>query len=204
MSATQLSLPSTIASSATLASLFSLQPSWSSSEPPSMSATTDPSLVQALLSSSWALSATSPPSSSPVSGLANLAWVPDPFDSANSDAVLRLAYPEGSRDGAQFSFAAFPKNAGVQTALLKYEVRWSGITCPLSFDAHHIFAQVAFDPSINFVKGGKLPGLYGSSPTARGLCTGGNHLSDCWSARLMWRTGGKGEGASAGQVLSVS
>lgn len=123
MSATQLSLPSTIASSAALASLFSLQPSWQSSDPPSTSAITDPSLVQALLSSSWALSATSPTSSSPVSGLANLAWVLDPFDSTNSEAVLRLTYPDESRDGAQFSFAAFPRNAGVQTALLKYEVR---------------------------------------------------------------------------------
>ncbi|BGP26983.1 polysaccharide lyase family 14 protein [Rhodotorula toruloides] len=172
MSVTQLSLPSTIASSASLASLFSLQPSWFSSDPPSTSATTDPSLIQSLLSSSWALSSTSTSSSS-ISGLANLAWVPDPFDASNSDAVLRLAYPDGSRDGAQFSFAAFQKNAEVQTALLKYEV--------------------AFDPSFDFVKGGKLPGLYGSSPTAKGLCTGGNHLSDCWSARLMWRTGGAGE-----------
>ncbi|BGP34661.1 hypothetical protein JCM10296v2_006483 [Rhodotorula toruloides] len=171
MSATQLSLPSTIASSASLASLFSLQPSWSSSDPPSTAATANPSLVQSLLSSSWALSSSS--ATSAISGLANLAWVPDPFDSSNSEAVLRLAYPDGSRDGAQFSFAAFQKNARVQTALLKYEV--------------------AFDSSFDFVKGGKLPGLYGSSPTAKGLCTGGNHLSDCWSARLMWRAGGAGE-----------
>ncbi|KAL7337208.1 putative chitin deacetylase [Rhodotorula toruloides] len=163
MSATQLSLPSTIASSASLASLFSLQPSWSSSDPPSTAATADPSLVQSLLSSSWALTSSSTATSS-ISGLANLAWVPDPFDSSNSKAVLRLAYPEGSRDGAQFSFAAFQKNA-----------------------------RVAFDSSFDFVKGGKLPGLYGSSPSAKGLCTGGNHLHDCWSARLMWRTGGAGE-----------
>jgi hypothetical protein len=40
-----------------------------------------------------------------------------------------------------------------------------------------------------FVKGGKLPGLYGGSEPF----SGGKHTSNGWSMRLMWRSGGAGE-----------
>lgn len=50
---------------------------------------------------------------------------------------------------------------------------------------YSVFFPVDFD----FVKGGKLPGLYGGT---RG-CSGGNPAVDCWSTRLMWRSDGKGE-----------
>lgn len=56
--------------------------------------------------------------------------------------------------------------------------------------------QVAFDPTFDWVKGGKLPGLYGAAPNATAICTGGNHEPDCFSARLMWRNRGIGEGGS--------
>jgi hypothetical protein len=51
-------------------------------------------------------------------------------------------------------------------------------------------------PNDRFNRGGKLPGLRGG-PDARG-CSGGS-ASDgerCFSTRLMWRTGGAGEGMS--------
>jgi hypothetical protein len=48
---------------------------------------------------------------------------------------------------------------------------------------------VFFPAGFNFVKGGKLPGLYGGK---RG-CTGGDPAVDCFSTRLMWRDSGKGE-----------
>lgn len=51
--------------------------------------------------------------------------------------------------------------------------------------AYSVFFPVGF----NFVKAGKLPGLYGGK---RG-CSGGSAAENCFSARLMWRTGGKGE-----------
>ena len=44
--------------------------------------------------------------------------------------------------------------------------------------------------------GGKLPGLRGG-PDTHG-CSGGNETdgTTCFSTRLMWRSGGAGEGAS--------
>ena len=45
-----------------------------------------------------------------------------------------------------------------------------------------------------FIMGGKLPGLRGG-PDAFG-CSGGNETNGtgCFSTRVMWRTGGAGEG----------
>ena len=49
--------------------------------------------------------------------------------------------------------------------------------------------DIYFDPNFDWVKGGKLPGLYGGSTGA----SGGNHIVDGMSARLMWRRNGGGE-----------
>ncbi|WRT66524.1 uncharacterized protein IL334_003483 [Kwoniella shivajii] len=49
--------------------------------------------------------------------------------------------------------------------------------------------SVYFPPDFDFVKGGKLPGLYGGHKG----CSGGNAAEDCFSTRLMWRAGGQGE-----------
>jgi hypothetical protein len=49
---------------------------------------------------------------------------------------------------------------------------------------------VRFQPDFDFVKGGKLPGLYG------GTVTGGQEIPDGtngFSTRYMWRAGGEGE-----------
>jgi hypothetical protein len=49
---------------------------------------------------------------------------------------------------------------------------------------------VRFQDGFEFVRGGKLPGLYG------GTMTSGGHIPDGtngWSTRLMWRAGGVGE-----------
>lgn len=52
------------------------------------------------------------------------------------------------------------------------------------------FAYSVFFPSdFEWVKGGKLPGLYGGHTR----CSGGNAALDCFSTRLMWRAGGAGE-----------
>ncbi|XP_046375124.1 uncharacterized protein LOC124148193 [Haliotis rufescens] len=55
-------------------------------------------------------------------------------------------------------------------------------TLTLSYDIY-------FDPNFDWVKGGKLPGLWGGSQT----CSGGRHNEECFSTRFMWRTGGGGE-----------
>ena len=49
--------------------------------------------------------------------------------------------------------------------------------------------SVYFPPDFDWVKGGKLPGLWGGDPT----CSGGNSAMKCFSTRLMWRAGGEGE-----------
>jgi|SRR5712671_2106184 len=49
--------------------------------------------------------------------------------------------------------------------------------------------RVFFPSDFDWVKGGKLPGLYGGHTR----CSGGNPALDCFSTRLMWRAGGAGE-----------
>ncbi|GAA5847207.1 hypothetical protein JCM9279_006137 [Rhodotorula babjevae] len=167
--ATALSIPSR-ASAAQVAGLFALSPTWSSSEPPvnnpvTLAAASNSTVTFELLQQLW--------NATGRTEAINAAWAADPFDRRNDEAVLQVAYPPDSRDGAQFNMAVFERNASVQTALLKYEV--------------------AFDPDFAWMRGGKLPGLYGAAPGAAARCSGGHHGSDCFSARLMWRNRGAGE-----------
>lgn len=56
--------------------------------------------------------------------------------------------------------------------------------------------SVWFDEGFEFVKGGKLPGLYGGTTAELAKsCSGGrqDNRDDCFSARLMWRANGAGE-----------
>ncbi|WWC60724.1 uncharacterized protein I303_103300 [Kwoniella dejecticola CBS 10117] len=88
---------------------------------------------------------------------------------------LRITYPAGSlnpgnnpRGGS--TFYAHPLNMRrVHNATLEYSVFF-----PKDFD---------------FVKGGKLPGLYGGYSG----CAGGVDARDCFSTRMMWRENGHGE-----------
>ncbi|GAA5938223.1 uncharacterized protein JCM15063_000670 [Sporobolomyces koalae] len=102
----------------------------------------------------------------------NIDFVQDPFE-ATQNLVLSVNYPAGTRDGTQFFMTPMQSGANVQTAVLQYEV--------------------AFDTGFDFVKGGKLPGLYGSEKSAESICSGGNRQPSCFSARLMWRQRGSGE-----------
>ncbi|KAI0355136.1 hypothetical protein OH77DRAFT_1403497 [Trametes cingulata] len=54
--------------------------------------------------------------------------------------------------------------------------------------------SVYFPSGFKFVKGGKLPGLYGGDSDDEAVsCSGGRRDDGCFSARLMWRTNGAGE-----------
>jgi len=56
--------------------------------------------------------------------------------------------------------------------------------------------SVYFPEGYDFVKGGKLPGIYGgTSQSAAKTCSGGRQETreQCFSARTMWRTDGMGE-----------
>ncbi|KAI9366633.1 hypothetical protein BD770DRAFT_417382 [Pilaira anomala] len=118
-------------------------------------------------------------------GAENVEFVPDPINSNGSTTVLKVKYPAGSyapvatkngnggvAGGAEFYTEPFD-NTMYNTALLSYDI--------------------AFDNSFDFVKGGKLPGLYGGS-TSEG-CSGGEKATgtNCFSVRLMWRNKGAGE-----------
>jgi hypothetical protein len=92
-----------------------------------------------------------------------------------SASILTVIYPAGSTApsmGPPYGGAQIcePFNSGPQTsATLTYKVR--------------------FPTSFQFVKGGKLPGLYGGTEPF----SGGHHNADGWSTRLMWRPEGAGE-----------
>lgn len=105
-----------------------------------------------------------------------LSFVQDP-DSAKKMLVLAAQYPAGSYShatgGAQF-YSAFPNiTKPPQAMLLTY--------------------SVYFPKNYDFVKGGKLAGLRGGQVEG---CAGGEKTdgTTCFSARLMWREGGAGEG----------
>lgn len=55
--------------------------------------------------------------------------------------------------------------------------------------------RVMFEKGWEWVKGGKLPGMYGGIGDAAYRCTGGrqNDRCKCFDIRLMWRRDGKGE-----------
>jgi hypothetical protein len=90
--------------------------------------------------------------------------------------ALRVTYPAGSAsrsaggtDGGMQAYLQLPGDP-VEALDLEYQVR--------------------FPPDFDFVKGGKLPGLYGGS------VTGGRDIpdgTDGFSTRYMWRAGGEGE-----------
>ncbi|GAB2797066.1 hypothetical protein GCM10027040_24580 [Halomonas shantousis] len=97
-------------------------------------------------------------------------------ESGLSGTAMRVLYPKGTsapsdqgRGGAGF-YARLDDLHGTERACLRYKVR--------------------FEPGFDFVKGGKLPGLYGGdAPSGGDEVTGTNGFS----MRFMWRQDGQGE-----------
>lgn len=100
-----------------------------------------------------------------------------------ASAVLHVRYPEGSINpgskntpagGAQF-YAPVLAGSGATAACLGYRVR--------------------FEDGFAFARGGKLPGLFGSEGAPVTTASGCRPVHDQagFSARLMWRSGGRGE-----------
>jgi len=94
---------------------------------------------------------------------------------SNETSVLQLFYPQdsinpGNNPEGGADFYATPLDlTNARNVTLAYSV----------------FFPVDFD----WVKGGKLPGLYGGHIG----CSGGDKALDCFSTRLMWRQNGAGE-----------
>ncbi len=111
-------------------------------------------------------------------GLQNMQVIPDP--EGQFTKILRVSYPAGSaspavarKTEAPLGGAQFYANLNItpQTALrLSYYVR--------------------FSKNFDFVKGGKLPGLFGGKGNSGGKIPNGE---DGFSTRFMWRRKGDGE-----------
>ena len=117
----------------------------------------------------------------------SLQFVNDPFpnnsvpvsdDTSPSGPVLQVTYPAGS----------FNDNTGGG----QFINLWNSST---PFQSMLVSYELAFDQNFDWVKGGKLPGIKGG-PDVTG-CSGGKEPNgtDCFSARLMWRKNGEGEGS---------
>ncbi|KAL1915748.1 uncharacterized protein VTP21DRAFT_6507 [Calcarisporiella thermophila] len=119
-------------------------------------------------------------------GANTMSFVPDPI-STTGGLALKIAYPMGSyspsgakkpngagvEGGAHFYTQPFAPNAQWKSALLSY---WVG-----------------FPSNFPWVKGGKLPGIYGGEGGEG--CSGGMHSygDNCFSMRMMWRNDGESE-----------
>lgn len=113
-------------------------------------------------------------------GSTNIAQIIDP--SAPGGAFLRITYPAGS-----YAPSGSPPAPIGGTQFYGAVLHTNGNT-PL--DALILQFSVRFPTNFNFVKGGKLPGLYGGAGNTGTACPTG---TDGFTTRFMWRTGGAGE-----------
>ncbi|GAA5893561.1 uncharacterized protein JCM6883_003559 [Sporobolomyces salmoneus] len=118
-------------------------------------------------------SAFATPSSSPAG---NQAAVAPAVDLSNGPA-MQVTFPKGSINPANKK--APTGGVGLYMSPLDLS-KASNVSLEYS---------VFFPSDFDFVKGGKLPGMYGGHKG----CSGGQDSEDCFSTRLMFRSGGKGE-----------
>lgn len=122
--------------------------------------------------------------------------MPDPFAPAPpATKVLRVTYGAGSfganggtsHGGALFSSQALNASAGAGAGA-------AGTATGLG--TYLVSYAVAFADGFDFVKGGKLPGLRGGTPSG---CSGGvkSDGTACFTSRIVWRAGGVCERASS-------
>ncbi|KAI0758945.1 hypothetical protein C8Q74DRAFT_1319764 [Fomes fomentarius] len=129
-----------------------------------------------------------------------------PGPSPLSDATFRphnvlTALPHAyvtAPDGKKSMKAHYPKGSYTFTHAIKgglsfYAPGPSGVDLTTAKEATFSY-DVYFPPGFDFVKGGKLPGLYGGDSESGALsCSGGRRDNGCFSVRFMWRTNGAGE-----------
>ncbi|KAL7282903.1 hypothetical protein ACG7TL_002319 [Trametes sanguinea] len=96
---------------------------------------------------------------------------------------LQAHYPKGS----------FKLSASPQGGLSFYAPGPQSVDLTTAKEATLSYT-VLFEDGFDFVKGGKLPGLYGGDSDQVAIsCSGGRRDNGCFSVRFMWRTDGKGE-----------
>ncbi|ORZ06014.1 hypothetical protein BCR42DRAFT_427503 [Absidia repens] len=106
----------------------------------------------------------------------NYAVVNDPAKASKEKGVLQVTYPANSMN----------PDATVQGGIGFYAQPITLARAPALLDLSY---QLFFPKNFDFVKGGKLPGLYGGHEK----CSSGSTSSTCFSTRFMWRENGKGE-----------
>jgi hypothetical protein len=111
-------------------------------------------------------------------GLQNLKALADP--SGKFVTVLRATFPKGSASPTVTRNTSSPVGGGQFFANLGLNPR----------DSLHLRFYVRFAGDFNFVKGGKLPGLFGGSVGSGGNIPDG---TNGFSTRFMWRRNGDGE-----------
>ena len=101
--------------------------------------------------------------------------------SAFASKSLRVLYPKGSQSDAP---EPTPGKGGTNW---KVKLDSTGLNVG---GKEQVFLRyyLRFQPSFQFVKGGKLPGMAGGTSNSGGSIPTGY---DGWSGRLMWRTGGE-------------
>jgi hypothetical protein len=95
---------------------------------------------------------------------------------APTGRLIRVNYPAGSASPTAARGGA--RDGGAQAYL----------RLPRSADNMTLIYYVRFQPGFQFVKGGKLPGLFGGDAGS-----GGRHEAAGFTTRFMWRAGGAGE-----------
>ncbi|MCE8034360.1 polysaccharide lyase [Halomonas sp. MCCC 1A11057] len=105
----------------------------------------------------------------------------DPLSSGLAEPALRVLYPKDSSSPSDADKTEVPRGGlGFYTE----EARLQGA------DRVCLHYRLRFEANFDFVKGGKLPGLYaGEAPSGGEEATGKNG----YSLRLMWREDGQGE-----------
>lgn len=99
---------------------------------------------------------------------------------------------EGGGKGSTFLRVRYPEDS-INFGSVDEDRPLGGASFYVSLDGREascLHYRVRFPDGFDFVKGGKLPGLFaGKAPTGGEKVTG----RDGWSVRLMWREGGAGE-----------
>lgn len=111
-------------------------------------------------------------------GWQNVTVVADP--TRKFPKVLRVHYPAGSAS------PSVAKHAGVPVGGAQF---YADLGLPPG-DTLHLSYALRFSEGFDFVKGGKLPGLFGGTETSGGNIPDG---TNGFSTRFMWRSRGKGE-----------
>src|SRR5258708_6385099 len=126
-------------------------------------------VVQGIPASASATSSSSATTAATTGSFATPSW-------SNGTSTIQLRYPKGSvnpgnspQGGADFYATPLPEIISAKNVSLEY--------------------SVFFPADFQWVKGGKLPGLYGGHYG----CSGGDVADSCFSTRLMWRPNGMGE-----------